>query len=439
MQNWFFEAIKRWDRKKALQLPGAREALTFKELSEAVRGVALPPRGTVATQMPLSLQQVMILYAAMSVNRPFCPISPRISRRQAVELAQRIGAEVLITPEESIALEKRFEVDLQSGDSVIFTSGSSGAPKAVVIPLAAHLANARGAASLLSLEPDDTWSLALPLHHVSGLSILYRCLDRGARVSLDMTDRKATHLSLVSTQLKRLLDSRSPWAGLKAVLVGGGPVALDLVNTAIAAGCPLHLTYGMTETASQITTTERLTSALLECHAGKPLPGRKVSIDAEGVLYVGGEVLARGILNPDGSVQPLTNSAHGLYCTGDLGRWDANGNLVVTGRLDRMFISGGENIHPEQIEQTLLSLPGVDLAVVVPRKHTEFGFRPVAYILGNADLDALRKALAESLPGYLCPEEILPWPKGIEIPTGKISKMTMERLAESFCDAQKSR
>lgn len=439
MGSWFFDATTHWAGRTALRLPGRGGALTFSQLAESARQTALPPKRTVATQMPESPEHVMILLAAMAAKRPFCPLSPRLPPARAAELARRAGAEVLLTPDRPLRVDEPAPAELLPGDSVIFTSGSSGEPKAVVISLSAHLASARGAAPVLGLEPGDSWALTLPLHHVSGLSILYRCLEAGAAVDLGAQDARPTHVSLVATQLKRRLAAGTGWAGLKAALVGGGPAGLDMVNAAVAAGCPLHLTYGMTETASQLTTTPRLTEALDHVHAGKPLPGRRVVIAEDGMIHAGGDVLARGFLEADGSVRPLAAGYAGLYPTGDLGRWDEEGNLVVTGRADRMFISGGENIHPEEIERALMALPGVEAAAVVPRDDPEFGRRPVAFVLGAAPPARLRAALAESLPGFLCPDEILPWPPGVPVPAGKIGKAALDRLAESFCDARKSR
>ena len=95
-------------------------------------------------------------------------------------------------------------------------------------------------------------------------------------------------------------------------------------------------------------------------------------------------------------------------------RCDAAGYLIVSGRRDAMFISGGENIHPEEIEAALLSLPGISQAIVVPRLHPEYGFRPVAFIQSETErmrAGEIKQALREILPGYKIPDRILPWPE----------------------------
>ena len=124
-------------------------------------------------------------------------------------------------------------------------------------------------------------------------------------------------------------------------------------------------------------------------------------------------------------IEPSTD-AEGWYHTGDLGTLDANGYLHVKGRKDNLFISGGENIQPEEIEQALGQLDGVRRAVVVPVPDDEFGFRPVAFILGEAEPAMLGTALRQSLPGFKIPVAFYPWPAQDGTP-GETARMKIER------------
>jgi O-succinylbenzoic acid--CoA ligase len=196
----------------------------------------------------------------------------------------------------------------------------------------------------------------------------------------------------------------------------------------MSAGVPLHLTYGMTETASQIATSARLRSLEADVSAGKVLPGREVRISPGGEIQVRGEVLPRGILTAQG-LQPATD-AEGWFSTGDAGRFDSSQNLIISGRLNRMFISGGENICPESIEGLLMSFPEVRRAVVVGIPDQEFGARPVAFIAGEADAGSLRAFLRSRMEGFAVPDLFLPWPTDVPEDDAKVHFDLFNRLAQ---------
>jgi O-succinylbenzoic acid--CoA ligase len=216
---------------------------------------------------------------------------------------------------------------------------------------------------------------------------------------------KATHISLVATQFRRLLRDTdgTPPPFLRAVLLGGGPVPDALLRQGHAHGWPLHTTYGCTEMASQVTTTAPGASLGTLRTAGRRLPHRRLRIE-DGEILVAGRTLFRGYVTEDGIDDPRADD--GWYRTGDRGRLDASGRLHVRGRMDRMFVSGGENVQPEEIEEALERLDGVARAVVVPVPDAEYGHRPVAFLRGPAPIQpqALRKALADLLPRFKIPD-----------------------------------
>jgi len=308
--------------------------------------------------------------------------------------------------------------------TVLFTSGSSAKPKAVVHDLNAHLMSARGANENIRLGAGDRWLVSLPLYHVGGLAILFRCRESGAeavrrdpeRAFGEQIERDGiTHLSLVPTQLQRLLDAGTDLSHLKALLLGGAVIPPNLVQRALAAGLPLHTTYGMTETASQVTTTRPGASLAELATAGSVLPYRHLSISGEGEILVRGEVCCLGYhgskrMDPDAWLH-----------TGDVGHVDKAGRLSVTGRLDNQFISGGENIYPETIERALLACPGVRRAVVVPRDDPAFGKRPVAFVdaASFAPEDWIGQ-IQGALARFMVPDAFYPWPTdlpdGLKIP-----------------------
>jgi len=320
--------------------------------------------------------------------------------------------------------------------TILFTSGSAGKPKAVLHTYKNHYYSALGSNPNLAFGPGDRWLLSLPLYHAGGLGILFRAALGGGTVVIPRPEfaladtiarYRVSHISLVATQLYRLLNSKNvPLAlnRLKAVLLGGSQIPASFIKQATGHKLPLFTTYGSTEMASQVTTTRPDDSPSKLYTSGKPLAYREVMISPEGEILVRGETLFKGYLNKNGLRKPF--SRDGWFATGDLGEFDADGYLVVKGRKDNMFISGGENIQPEEIEQALCKIDGILQAVVVPVADVEFGHRPVAFVKMQAgrqiDADFFRQKLAQNIARFKIPDRFLPWPQGLQ-PNG----MKMDR------------
>jgi len=303
--------------------------------------------------------------------------------------------------------------------TIVFTSGSAGEAKAVLHTFGNHYFSAVGSKTNIDLAPGDRWLHSLPIYHVGGLSILFRCLLAGAAVALPEPDASpgdglagATHVSLVSTQLLRLLREESLDPGeLKAILLGGGPVPVSLVDRQAAArGLPIHTSYGLTEMASQVTATPPGASREALRTSGRLLPRRELSISDSGEILVKGETLFAGYVENDIVDRPL--DLDGWFHTGDLGELDAAGYLRVRGRKDNLFISGGENIQPEEIEEALRRIGGVEEAVVVPVPDAEFAARPVAFVrTTGVEPEDLARALEPALPRFKIPAAFHGWPE----------------------------
>jgi O-succinylbenzoic acid--CoA ligase len=365
------------------------------------------------------------------------------------------------------------EYPLDREATLVFTSGSTGTPKAALHTLRNHVASAAGSNTNISVNPGDRWLLSLPLYHVGGLAILFRCALGGAGVAIpdpetalaeSIESCRATHLSLVATQARRLLDRGTTGRGggesgeeggglpgrVRAVLVGGGPVPAALLDRAVSAGWPVHTTYGCTEMASQVTTTSPDASRADLATAGRPLPHRTLRIDHDpdaegetngdvdtgpGEILLGGTVLFRGYVEPDeeGGVRlDPARDERGWYESGDRGRIDAEGRLCVIGRVDRMFISGGENIQPEEIEAALQEADGIDRAVVVPVSHAEYGQRPVAFVrAADWNPNEWRRHLAARLPGFKIPDAFEPLPAQAVEGRMKVDRHALRARAEA--------
>ncbi|MDP2786345.1 MAG: fatty acid--CoA ligase family protein [Sulfurimicrobium sp.] len=321
-------------------------------------------------------------------------------------------------PERLAMLLKQAELP-GSAELLIATSGSTGEPKNVMLSEANLEAAVRASRSRIPLGPGDVWLGCLPLHHIGGIAIFYRCAEAGAAVLLhrgfdamrvreDMERHGVTHISLVPAMLARLLEAGPPPARLKYALVGGGPLSASLAQRAHASGWPICPTYGMSEAASQVATLASFPSDWCEGMVGKPLPGISVEIvDENGQPAKGkGRIRVRGPSVMAGYANAARETGHGLldgwFISGDRGYFDERGNLVVLGRHDDMLVSGGVNVHPAEVEDLLLACPGVTDVAVTGVSDAVWGERIAALVVGE-DMQAVEGWCREHLPSALRP------------------------------------
>jgi o-succinylbenzoate---CoA ligase len=301
-------------------------------------------------------------------------------------------------------------------DLVVFTSGSMGPPKGVRLSVSNLTAAAVASEHHLGHGPDDDWLLAMPLHHVGGLSIVVRQAYTGGSVTMlpqfeassvaAAMKSGATMVSVVPTMLHRLLE-HGPFRGLKAVLVGGGPIPPGLLEKAAKQELPVLPTYGMTETFGQVATLHPDAPLAYRAH---PLPGVEIRIEPDGRIAVMGSQVFAGYLGEPDRADPW-------FVTGDLGEIDDEGALRVLGRADSVIVTGGENVSPERVEAVVRSHPNVTEAVVVGVPDPEWGQMVVCVYQGEAD--DLSDFVTFSLPGFMVPKR---WIRVDDIPRTPIGK-----------------
>jgi O-succinylbenzoic acid--CoA ligase len=276
--------------------------------------------------------------------------------------------------------------DLSAPALVVHTSGTTGVPRPIFLTLRQILHNALGCAVALGHSRSERWLCPLPLSHIGGLMVLLRSAIYGTTAVLGPADRSdVTIASLVPTQLGRLLD-RPPPASLRVVMLGGAPADPTLLTRARDAGWPVAPTYGLTQACSAVTVAEAGDTET----SGLPLPGVSVSIADDGEIVVDGPTTA------------------GRLETGDLGRLDERGRLIVLGRKLDTIVSGGENVMPAEVEAALLSHPAVAEAGVFGRPDAEWGEAVIAQVVlrSAADPAELRAFAATRLARFKVPKTI---------------------------------
>ena len=440
--HWLLTAAERYPDKIALN--GRAGPVSFRQLGHeaAALAQALADSGIrhgqlVAVQSVSGQQVAALLYAALYLGVTLLPLDPAMQPDRRDGLLERVGCEWLLASEGGrggIALDALFSVTNTidpvrvaparplTGDEVqlvIATSGTTGQPKGVMLSVYNLVASASASRQRLGLESGDCWLACLPLFHIGGLSILLRALEAAARVHLlerfvpeevwaEIAGGRVTHLSLVPAMLERLLTQageRCPPATLRVVLVGGGPLSTELARRAHRLGWPLCVSYGMSETASQFATDCSAAAGEEPGRVGLPLPGYQVQTAEDGRIRVRGPAVMLGYANRQ--CRPGVGLQQDWFETGDLGQIDDAGCLSVLGRADDVLVSGGKNIHPEEVEERLLQCPGITAVGVTGREDPVWGMVLVALFTGTATAERVERWSREHLPGGLRPRQFL--------------------------------
>jgi o-succinylbenzoate---CoA ligase len=381
LDNWLAQRADTVPDRTALVADGMRIAYADLESEAAAAARRLASKGVrpgaaVTLEMPAGVEYVVLLHALMKLGAVAVPLDPRLAapEREAqiasVNPALELTGTGQVTGDEA-DIPLLGEHDLDTVHCRILTSGTSGAGRSVGLTYGNHLWSAVGSGFRIGVDPADRWLCCLPLHHVGGLSILLRAVIYGTGAivhdgfdvdavarSLDLDS--VSVVSLVPTQLVRLLEAGVDVSGPRAILLGGGPIPVDVVEEAAARGATVVPTYGLTEAASQVTTVEPQEVLRRPGSAGRPLLTTRLRIQ-DGEILVQGPTVAPGRADEDGWLH-----------TGDLGRIDEDGFLYVADRLGDMIVTGGENVVPAEVEEVLLRHPSVADAAAVGRSDPEW-------------------------------------------------------------------
>ncbi len=494
------------DRTAVVDAPTGRE-WTYRAFDAVVDGTAAHLRarleGTdtrprIGVVSSTRIESVVAVHAVFRAGGCLVPLHARLSERELGAQLERVGPDLLVcesetetaalgggdcpvvsldTPDASAVDElptvegadgvPTFERRADAGKPasrdpdgtavLLFTSGTTGQPKCVQLTLGNLVASATASAFRLGVSPDDRWLDCLPIYHMGGFAPLVRCSLYGTtllvaegfdtdRTADRLAGENATGVSLVPTQLTRLLDAGwQPPASLDTVLLGGAPAPDALVERALDAGVPVYPTYGLTEAASQAATATPAVARESPGSVGQPLVSTEVTVvDSDGTpLEAGetGEIVVDGPAVTPGYLDASRTAAAfgdaGLH-TGDLGYRDGAGRLWVLGRVDDTIVTGGENVHPAEVEAVLCEHPDVAGAAVVGVADAEWGERVGALVVapGSPTPAAIREFARDRLAGFKLPRTIdfataLP-----RTPSGTVDRQAVRELLAADGDRE---
>ncbi|MQG12464.1 MAG: AMP-binding protein [SAR202 cluster bacterium] len=386
----------------------------------------------------------------------FVPMNPKSPIDEITKKMNIIGSKKIIY-DENIELEKVDNISLfrseKSQESnyrftwpsyeetfcILFTSGSSGLPKAVSISRKNIESSCNISQKNLNVEKSDKWLLCMPPYHAGGLSIIYRSLILGNKFHIEddfnsekvidlIMSEKINIVSMVPTMLSKIvyqMKDRNLIApkSFKFVLSGGAKTPEELILSSNNIGLKTLPTYGMTETSSQIATASPNDEFRPLNSVGKPLLRDSVKIAKNSEIQVSGEMVANYY---DEKVSKK------WLQTGDYGYIDKDNYLFVKGRIDELIISGGENINPLEVEEFISKNKKIKECIVLGKTDEYWGEKVVAAIYSDDDitLEEINSYLG-GLDKFKYPKDIVQLKKPLpKLHNGKFDRKKIKKLID---------
>ena len=390
-----------------------------------LRVLGLQPSDVLAILLPNDIAFVRLFFAVKRLGLTALLLNTRLSKREITEQLITAQARVVFSDERfSDKLEPNIpklnihhflqealpagqapirgdELPLDQALIIMFSSGTTGKAKGVVLTLGSLYYNALGTGYRLGVHGDDLWLCCLPLYHVGGLGIVFRSCLYGTQVLLrsrfdservheDIVTKPISLISLVPTMLHRLMPlGPDTWnSRLRAAIMGGSAMPEDLLEQSRDLELPIVTTYGLSEAASQVSTSFPNDGYRKPGSSGQPLLFTQVKVvDGEhrplaphevGEIVIKGKSLMKGYLASE-----VRQTVDGYFLTGDIGYMDEEGYVFVLERRKDLILSGGENIYPREIEDILRQHPAIDEAVVLGIPHPEWGQQVAATLKLN--------------------------------------------------------
>lgn len=432
------------------------------------------------------------LFGAALAGVPYVPLNYRLTRTELDELMQRISPVYLIADDHNLqAYDAAPAVTLSSRDEFLlqtlsnepedqdwlddpsavaiqlFTSGTTGKPKAAILRHEHLVSYILGSVEFMSAEEPEATLVSVPPYHIAGISAvmssIYACRrivqlsDFGAAAWLEMcAHEKVTNAFVVPTMMSRIIDhldtnDSAPQApALKAIAYGGGKMPMQVIERALELfpGVDFTNAYGLTETSSTVALLgpddhrEALASQDPAVRrrlgsVGRALPSIEIEIRNDDGSPLGpdlpGEIYVRG---PQVSGEYLERKAiddEGWFPTRDAGEMDPHGYLYLSGRADDVIVRGGENISPAEIEEVLLGHPSISDAAVVGIPSKEWGETVAAMVVLKPETDVgqseLQHLVKSALRSSRVPEVIR---FEAELPYNETGKLLRRIVKQAF-------
>lgn len=321
---------------------------------------------------------------------------------------------------------------------IIFTSGSTGQSKAVVHNFSSLYQSVLNSDSFIKYSANDSWLASLPFYHIGGFAIVLRSLIAGLRCCLPgklgnenfhttITKFNPSYISLVPTLFDKLLnDGLSRWTNLKAVFLGGGPVAPSKAKYYISQNWPINIVYGSSETAAMITGYKVNDSNNFS--VGKALGDVQLKIINKNIL-IKTKSLFIGFQKQSKLEKP--ELIDGFFKSEDIG-FIKNNFLYINSRRNNLIISGGKNIDPKEIENTIYKYLNVDQVVVFPVENDKWGQKCCAVIVKSNKRyseNFIQTELKKYLSNYKIPKNIVFLDK---LPLTNVGKINFKKLKKHF-------
>lgn len=426
-------------------------------------------------------ETVFLMAACFLLKIPILPLHPETSSNELEKILEQIQPAAIFSQNYEVAnhlsdipnltIEKEMLQVTEGSDTTLFsfdepeeiagyflTSGATGTAK--IVPAKRRQILFASSSSAKNFKPHNNkyWLLCLPLNHVGGINVIYRSLLYHSAVYLmsafdvpkirELLNHKENFevASMVPTMLVQLMEDSffRVHFNFKAILLGGGPISMDLINQSLTRGLPIVCSYGMTETCAQIAANPMLqpsgmyipkksVGAIFEPNEIEIRNDNQQSLpyNESGHIWLKGPQIFDGYL--DESINEDFFDEKGWFYTGDYGHINRKGQLFIENRRTDLIITGGENVNPVEIEEILNSFKSIRESAVVGIPDKKWGQKVTAFLVlenGNGDLDKkeIEQGLKESLRGFKIPKEFIIIDKLPKTATYKIKRTKLIEL-----------
>ncbi|AXH98199.1 long-chain fatty acid--CoA ligase [Ornithinimicrobium avium] len=474
---------------RGVELTYGRMEARIERLVEHLRTAGVRRGDRIATLVGSSSCHVVLFFACARVGAALAPLSWRLTARELARQVDLLAPVLLVTEDETSGLAREVlgnlarrvpTVPLTGIDAtgvprvreqgpveavqdedpllVLFTSGTGSAPKAAVLSHRACYWTNLSLSRTVELGEDDVVLAVMPQFHVGGWNIqpllawwtgatvvLERSFDAGRVLSL-VRERRITTMMGVPTQYLRLAEhpafATADLSSLRRAIVGGAPMPAPLLRTFHGRGVSLVQGYGLTEAGPNVLCIPPREATARAGWAGVPYPhvdvalaapatGERIEGPGTGELLVRGPGVFSGYLHDEAATRAALRA--GWLSTGDVATRDEHGYLRIVDRLKNIFISGGENVAPAEVEAVLLTHAGVEQAVVVGVPDERWGERGVALVVPRSgvvtDETELVEHCRERLAAFKVPVAVHLVPELPSVSVGKIARQQALHIA----------